>query len=41
MQNRNFDLLKHPQTGKEIRVKRGFSWTVALFGPIALAIRDQ
>jgi len=39
--NNKFDYLRHPQKGRVIKIKRGFSWTVAFFGPIALAIRGE
>ena len=41
MKKKKFDYLRHLQTGKEVKIKNGFSWTVALFGPIALAIRGE
>jgi len=39
--NEKVTYLKHPLTQKVIRIKNGFSWTVAIFGLIALLIRRQ
>ena len=41
MEKKKFTYLRNPQTDREVKVRNGFAWTVALFGPIALAIRGQ
>lgn len=41
MKENKLTILVHPTTGKERKVKKGFSWTVGLFGVIALLIRRQ
>lgn len=38
---KKIETLYNPRTGKERKIKEGYSWTVALFGIIALAFRRQ